>query len=58
MAEFCSRRLTVPRTEATSLWVGQAHELAETLPAADIVAKLAAAAKASLASVSSRLAKQ
>ena len=42
--------------ELLNLWAGQAHELAEELPAADLVRKLDTEARAAIASVSQRLA--
>lgn len=42
--------------EALNLWAGQAHELAEEIPAADLVRKLDAEARAAVADVSRRLA--
>ena len=41
--------------EAVNLWAGQAHELAQARPAAEIVAALAAGAGAALAQAASRL---
>ena len=52
-------RLSLPvwlmQAESINLWAGQAHELAEALPAEEIVQKLAAAAKSSLDATVARL---
>jgi nitronate monooxygenase len=44
----------VGNTQAINLWAGQAYPLAEELPAADLVRKLAADARAALAAASKR----
>jgi nitronate monooxygenase len=41
--------------DAFNLWAGQAHALAEAIPAGDLVRKLAAEARAALADASGRL---
>jgi nitronate monooxygenase len=41
--------------EVLNLWAGQAHELAEELPAADLVRKLDAEARAAIGEVSARM---
>ena len=41
--------------EAINLWAGQAHELAQKLPAGEIVRRLGAEARAALADVDQRL---
>jgi nitronate monooxygenase len=41
--------------ELLNLWAGQAHELAEEIPAGDLVRKLDAEARAAIAAVSARL---
>jgi nitronate monooxygenase len=41
--------------EAINLWAGQAYELAEELPAAELVSRLAADARAALAAALKRL---
>jgi nitronate monooxygenase len=44
--------------EVLNLWAGQAHELAEEIPAADLVRKLDGEARAAVASVSGRMARR
>jgi len=41
--------------DAINLWAGQAHQLAEALPAAEITRRLAADARAAIAAAAERL---